>query len=220
MARRSQPPESNIARRRAQAEKEGSSAYAARRRDLIEAAARSFAAKGFQGVRMDDVAAEAGTDRATLYYYFANKQQLFRAVIIDAVEANVARAREIAEGDAPADEKLRAMIVALLDSYERHYPYLFVYVQEDMRRIPTDDTLEGRRLAERGREYERALERVIAEGIEAKALRPTASPHLVAYILLGAMNWSHRWFTPEGELSGEQVGQLIADLALDGLKAG
>jgi AcrR family transcriptional regulator len=208
---------SRIDARRRQAQAQPSTEYAAKREQLLDAAARAFAAKGFQSVRMDDVAAEAGTDRASLYYYFANKQQLFRAVIQEAVQRNVERAQAIAAQDAPAPQKLREMIVALLDSYEQHYPYLFVYVQEDMRRIPSDDSADAKALEQLGREYEDTLTEVIAQGIAAGELRDAGRPRLLAYTLLGAMNWSHRWFTPDGRLSGRDVGELIADLALGGL---
>ena len=128
------------ARRRRRAEEEPGSAYHARRQHLLASAAEVFRNKGYQGVRMDDIAVQSGADRATLYYYFRNKQDIFRAVIIDTVEQNVALAREIAAHKSRPCDKLRSLIVALLDSYDRHYPYLFVYLQEDMKQVLPEDS--------------------------------------------------------------------------------
>lgn len=208
---------SGIAKRRHQARSAPSSGYTERREQLVAAAAEVFAAKPFKSVRMDDVAAQAKTDRASVYYYFANKQQLFLAVILEAVERNVASARAIADRDGPQRDKVHAMVVDLLESYERHYPYLYAYVQEDMRDIGSQDTPEAKRLSELGREYQDAIMRVVQEGIDGGEFRADTQPRLVAYALIGVINWSSRWFVPEGKLSADEVGTQFADLILDGL---
>ena len=52
-----------------------------RRQDLIQAAFRQIAERGFEGLRTRDVAAEAGVNIATLHYYFPTKEALIRAVV-------------------------------------------------------------------------------------------------------------------------------------------
>lgn len=47
---------------------------------ILKAAARVFAAQGFSGARIDAIAAEAGVNKALLYYHFDDKEQLFTAV--------------------------------------------------------------------------------------------------------------------------------------------
>jgi AcrR family transcriptional regulator len=208
---------SEIGRRRERAKEEGGSGYLARRRRLLTAAAEVFRSRGYDGVRMDVIAAHAGTDRATLYYYFSNKQELFRELIIDAVEVNVRSAREIAASDLPAREKLRRLVVELLDSYQRHYPYMFVYVQEDLRRIITDETPQAEQLVALGVEYENTVADVIREGCASGEFRATAPPRVIAYAVIGAANWTHRWYDPEKSLSGAEVGGVFADLFISGL---
>jgi AcrR family transcriptional regulator len=53
------------------------------RRRILDAARRVFARDGYVDARMSDVAAEAGTSNGGLYRYFANKQELFAALIAD-----------------------------------------------------------------------------------------------------------------------------------------
>ena len=110
---------SRISERRKQAQAEPSAEYAQRRAALLEAAARVFQAKGFDGASINDVAAESGTDRATVYYYFAGKRELFHAMITDAVESNVVTAEEIASSEGGAADKLRTLVTALLRSHGR-----------------------------------------------------------------------------------------------------
>jgi AcrR family transcriptional regulator len=179
-----------------------------------------FRVKGFDAVRMDHVAEELGVDRATLYYYCGNKTQLFRDVITEAVEENVEAATAIAVGDATAREKLERLIVSLFESYERHYPLLYVYVQEDMRRLSADDRRQSEPLIELSRRYDAAVASIIDQGIASGEFSPLLRPSLTAYAIIGAANWSHRWYSPDGDLSGAEVGRQFAELFLGGLLVG
>ena len=52
-----------------------------RRQELVLAAYREIAARGFEGLRTREVAAEVGVNIATLHYYFPTKESLIRAVL-------------------------------------------------------------------------------------------------------------------------------------------
>src|SRR3954469_7259386 len=53
----------------------------ARPQELLAAALDLFVERGFAATRLDDVAARAGVSKGTLYLYFANKEELFKAVV-------------------------------------------------------------------------------------------------------------------------------------------
>ena len=63
----------------------------ARPAEIVEAALEVFAEKGFSAARIDDVAARAGISKGTLYLYFASKEELFKAVVRQALLPNLAR---------------------------------------------------------------------------------------------------------------------------------
>ncbi len=74
----------------------------ARPAELLAAALALFVEKGYAGTRLDDVAARAGVSKGTLYLYFANKEELFKAVVRENIVRNIAEARELVrtyEGD-------------------------------------------------------------------------------------------------------------------------
>src|SRR5215475_798967 len=52
-----------------------------RRQELVEAAFNKIAEKGFEGLRLRDVASAAGVDHSTIHHYFATKQELLAAVV-------------------------------------------------------------------------------------------------------------------------------------------
>ena len=64
-----------------------------RPREICAAALEVFAEKGFAAAKLDEIAKRAGVSKGTLYLYFKDKEQLFRAVVRDAVVPNVDRLR-------------------------------------------------------------------------------------------------------------------------------
>lgn len=62
----------------------------ARPAEIIEAATEIFIRAGYAAANLDDVARQAGIAKGTLYRYFADKQSLFRAVVQQAIELNLA----------------------------------------------------------------------------------------------------------------------------------
>ena len=64
-----------------------------RPREICAAALDVFAEKGFAAAKLDEIAKRAGVSKGTLYLYFKDKEQLFRAVVRDAVVPNVERLR-------------------------------------------------------------------------------------------------------------------------------
>lgn len=78
------------------------------RRELIEAAAATFARRGFHGASLEEIAREAGFSTGAVYWHFAGKDDLFLAVVeAYAVEraAEYAAIRERSGGDLPERER-------------------------------------------------------------------------------------------------------------------
>ena len=68
---------------------------------VFHAAARLFSVKGFEGVSVDDIAEAAGVNKAMIYYHFADKLALYRAIVADMLQALGARVTAIVS--APTD---------------------------------------------------------------------------------------------------------------------
>jgi len=60
-----------------------------RPREICAAAREVFAEKGFAAAKLDEIARRAGVSKGTLYLYFTDKEQLFRAVVRDSIAPNV-----------------------------------------------------------------------------------------------------------------------------------
>lgn len=201
------------------AQRGGGIAYTTRRDAVIRAGAEVFRERGYVGTSLKDVAERLGANRATLYYYFSSKGELFHAVTETAVQEIVQTAERIAESSGTPAERLRDLIVATLTAYERHYPYLFAYIQEDMGRVrsPELDENWAATMVGLGERYERALISIVEDGIADESFTcPDAA--IAVYGIIGAVNWTHRWFQPSGRVPADEVGRLFSDLMLRGLE--
>ena len=209
---------SGIARRRAAAKDESNPAYLERRREIVAAAARVFKAKGLQGTRLGDIAAEAGADRASLYYYVGSKEELFQEVVREAALANVASARRIRDGGGTAPAKLRELIGSLMSSYAEHYPILYVFVQENLTHVPDKHQRWAAEMRGVNQEYERIVVGLVEQGIKDETIKAVAPAWIIAYGLMGMMGWTSRWFDPHASAaSAAEIATAFADTVLHGV---
>lgn len=210
--------QSEIAARRALARRVNDADYVDRRREIVGAAAQVFRDKGFQAANLVDIAAAAGVDRATLYYYVSGKDEVFHAVVRDAVHANVEAVEAIRDREGAAPDKVAAFIERLMQSYADNYPYLFVFVQENLSHL--DESTEwNREMRGLARRFDDAVTEIVRAGIADGSLRSEGGeePRLIAYALIGMCNWSHRWFDPAGRRSPAEIGEMLSGIALRGL---
>jgi AcrR family transcriptional regulator len=102
-------------------------------RKLLDAAMAEFNDKGFQAVRVDDVVRRAKTSHGTFYLYFANKDDLIKTLLRDAL-----RDVEVITGDFPVvtsneagREALRRWVGQFFDTYAAHAPVLRILSSAD-----------------------------------------------------------------------------------------
>src|SRR5262245_7762787 len=82
----------------------------ARPGEIVAAALQLFADRGFAATRLEDVAAVAGVSKGTVYLYFESKEQLFEAVVREAIAPNVDRAEAlVAAFEGPTPELIRVL---------------------------------------------------------------------------------------------------------------
>lgn len=211
---------SKISARRTSAREAGAAEYAKKRKEILHTAAVVFKEMGYEAATVDDVAKRAMIDRASLYYYFKGKKDLFREMVGEATSDNVDMAESIAASDRTPEEKLRNLIVALFESYARHYPYLYVYLQEDMSRLAQDNSPWSNNIIALNRRFDVAVTGIVKEGIDKGSFRSKGSPKLIVAGILGMCNWSHRWFRVDGSLPAGEIADVFADMALSGLLTG
>jgi AcrR family transcriptional regulator len=183
-----------------------------RRREILAAASTLFRRQGLAATGMREIAGELGMTAGNLYYYFGGKEELLAFCQETTLDELLAEARRIAALDLPAREKVRRLIVAHVVTLNETYPGSLAHLEVE--------TLGGERrapLQRKRKRYERLLRALVEEGIAAGELEPR-EPRLVVLALLGALNWTVKWYSPRGAKSAAEVGAAFADLFLDGLR--
>jgi len=185
--------------------------YLARRLEILRAAGKQFRTSGFAETGMRDIAAAADLSPANLYNYFHGKHEILffcQDVTLDRLIAAFEKARRLRAG---AAEKLRMVIIShlrcVLDEVEGSAAHLLTSA------LPP--RLQRSLVVKRDR-YEEGVRQIIVAGIRTGEFVP-CDPALAARAVLGAMNWSVRWFSPDGALTATQIAEGFADYLIRGL---
>src|SRR5437868_8806409 len=101
-----------------------------RRRELLDAAVRVFARKGYHASRVGDIAEEAGVAHGLLYHYFASKEDVLLSVFRETWRALIATIESVEEAGDPPREQLRKVAEILLRSWRRDPDLVRVLVLE------------------------------------------------------------------------------------------
>jgi AcrR family transcriptional regulator len=184
-----------------------------RSKEILRAALRGFRERGYHATTLEDIAERLGVRKTALYHYFPDKESILYAC----------HQESLAELD---------RIIRGTKALETAADRLGFVIREHVRVMT--DTLEGSPLAfevtalsaERQRgviaardRYERALRRIIAQGIEEGEFR-TVNPKIAVFAILGAINWIARWYRPEGSLQADELGAEFAQHLVGGLTCG
>ena len=102
---------------------------------ILEAAKKAFVKKGMAGARMQDIADEAGINKALLHYYFRSKEQLFDMIFKEAASKLFPKINFIFESDMPLFEKIESFVSEYITVMLEN-PYLPLFVLNEINRDP------------------------------------------------------------------------------------
>ena len=102
---------------------------------IYEAARRIFVLKGMEGARMQEIADEAGMNKALLHYYFRSKENLFKAVFKDIFTKFFSKVKDTLFSGVSAKEKLTVFIDNYIDLILAN-PYVPQFIINEINRDP------------------------------------------------------------------------------------
>jgi AcrR family transcriptional regulator len=132
---------------------------------ILAAAEELFADAGLHAARMDEIAARAGVSVGTLYNHFEDRETLLTG-LIQARHGELIGALEAAAGSAagrPFQDRLRALVVALLGHCERHRKFFHIILQREFGKYKSADTIA---------QLHGLIDKVMKQGLKEKVLRP------------------------------------------------
>lgn len=187
----------------------------ARRQSIVEAAAKLFQQRGFQGTSMDDVAAECAMNKSTLYHYFPSKAELLAQIYSECIDVMLTLYQSQDPALDPA-ERVRRIMLNMVQALEKRPHHMRVYVQEMQWLDKWLPNHQAAHLRKRETELWEFLATSITSGIEAKAFA-RVDPHLTGMALMGMVAWMPHWHPSQSGKSSAQVAEEYAALVLNGL---
>jgi AcrR family transcriptional regulator len=184
-----------------------------KKRDILAAASKVFRERGLHASGMREIAAEMRMAVGNLYYYFKDKEDLLAFVQESTLTELQRLAAAVRALPVPADQKLYLQIaghvVVLNEGTPGSLAHLEVEALSEEVRRP---------IVARRDEYERSFRGLLEAGVAAGVFRPH-DPRVASLAILGAVNWTVKWFRPSGGRSAREIGCETAEMIVRGLLA-
>jgi AcrR family transcriptional regulator len=190
-----------------------------RRKQLLDAATRVFARKGYWVASISDIIQAAGVARGTFYLYFRSKQDVFVAIVDNFREEQKRLLQESGPGEGPATvensrARIRAVVLSWLQFYFRNLDAAKIVLRDANMIDPS--------AARKRDESRRAVGSTIAQNVarlqKAGLYQRSVSPELAAHFLLGMFDEIAATCLPKakrGDLS--RLADQYVDFELNGL---
>jgi len=189
-----------------------------RRRQILDAAVKVFASRGFTQCRVSDIADEAGVAYGLLYHYFRSKDEVLDTLFLErwSVMVDVIAEVDGREG-ATAREKLDSVASFIIESY-RHDPDLMKVIIVEVTRAA--NSFGRTHISEIQRAFD-GIAQIIEKGQASGELRAEVTPVFGAMAFYGAIEqvltgWILGWL-PTGESEYEQARHFVVETICNGL---
>jgi AcrR family transcriptional regulator len=180
-----------------------------RREELLRVSARLFREKGFDGTSIRDISSAAGMHSGSPFYHFKTKQDILVAIMEQGLTEGLRRLEDAMAAPLSAEQRLvrmiRAQIGTMLEDGNDFIPVLLY----DWRSL-TDAN--RRRIIALNDRYDALWQRLIDE-LKRDGHLP-GDAQLVRLLVLGAVNWTGRWYRDGGRLSLDEIAEGAARLFL------
>lgn len=176
-------------------------AYSPRVLEILEVGARIFAEKGFDAATMRDVSEASGVSKALLYHHFESKDQFFSQIASRSARRLNDFVIERIPEDGPAAEKIRAFMIAMAEFFEQ-YRWAWMAASTAFWNDP-DRHRQAERMKRRA-QLEHTLRSLIQEGVDNGEFNEI-DPAMTGRFILSGINWMHRWYNPNKDLSAAQI---------------
>ena len=186
-------------------------ASADRRIEILKSAAAAFRRRGYHGASVDEIASALEMTKGNLYYYFRNKEEILYACHEYSLDVLLALLDDVRADASTPDEKLRRLILAFVHLLLDELQATALTIDLQALSPPLLRKIIARRDA-----FDRGLREIIQQGMDAGTFAP-GNPKMVAFAVMGAVNWITKWYDPAGPMTSNAIGQAFADYLVGGL---
>lgn len=189
----------------------GQSARRERLDALTRVAVRAFRSRGYRQTSVDDIAADLGITKRTLYQYVRSKEDLLFACCsrgLDDIERAVGA---VAEAEGPARSRLLSVLRHYLDAVMSDYGWCMIHAEDQHLGPGYTRLINARKVA-----IDRGLRRLVEAGVDDGSIAP-CDVKLTTFAIAGALNWIPQWYERGRGLAPVGIADRILNIFESGL---
>jgi AcrR family transcriptional regulator len=179
---------------------------------ILDVATRLFAEKGFDGTSVRGIAEKAGLSVPGMFHYFPSKEEILREIMIGFMDAGYKGLMEIYNSDKDPVKKLVGICRYYVEYYAGHKDQLTILVTEGKALSPEHSKV----FIEKQRIYLQAIKNLFGELAGCGHLKQIHSS-VLAFIFFGMVNYTYKWYNPDGEMSPDELGDIFSKVFLYGI---
>ena len=180
-----------------------------RREDLLRVCARLFREKGFDGTTIRDISGAAGMHSGSPFYHFPNKQEMLLAVMEQGLAEGLRKSEAVLAEKLPPEEKFRRLVRVHLGTILEDGNDFIPVLLYDWRSLTPGNRRRVTALRDR---YDELWQKMLDDLGRAGHIQGDAQ--LARLFILGAVNWSAKWYRPGGRLSLDDIAAQATRLLL------
>src|SRR5579872_6849125 len=189
---------------------------ALKRKQILDAAAKVLARRGYAGTMLSEVAEEAGTQAGSLYYHFDSREELVEEVLQAGVALSFARARAVLD-ELPRNSSPLQRLEAALRAHIKFQLVESDYARAVVRSMGQCPEDMWKRVNEKFKAYGRFFDSLIAAAMRAGQLDPKVDQSALRMLLIGAANWAPEWYRADASSTVEEISDLLVRLLIKGV---
>jgi len=182
--------------------------------EVVDAAARVFAERGYHGASTRDISELLGMRQASIYYYFGSKEEALEEVCAIGTAGFIERAEAIVNQEIKPYQKLVMLLEAHTLPLADRSDYIMTFLNE-RKWLPTESR---RRIGRMTRRYEAFYEKVLRDGVRSGCFHADLNPKVTAIALLGILNSIALWHQRAG-VDLQHIIAVVTKLATEGIGA-
>ncbi|WJJ92637.1 TetR/AcrR family transcriptional regulator [Neopusillimonas aromaticivorans] len=188
--------------------------YEDRKKDILRAAAVLFAQQGYSETLLEDIAAQCGVKKSSLYHYHSSKHAILYSLITWKIEDLAWKIDAAIEAASAPKEKFQAFTTTLVNEYIR-VPEEMTVLLTQMRYLNKPAMKSVIQIQDRIINRAVLLIQSLRPDIEISRKNVTA----MAMLYFGMTNWIPVWYKPSGSIKPADLSTMISELFLNGISA-
>jgi AcrR family transcriptional regulator len=179
---------------------------------IIKVAIDLFSTRGFKGTSIRDIAHAMGMSISNIYHYFGNKEGLWLAILECSAKGIVEKLRQVSDLEMEPLARFKLLVGTHVSRSKHHKKEAKIFFIDEEHLTPEGNKINQRLQREILNIYIKELRNLEAAGyVNCRSLK------VLAFNILGVINWHLRWYRPEGSMSLEEISQEIVSFVMYGI---